>query len=131
MKLKKEIKIDETNIDLETVVNNCVYSTSEIIIGKYIDNKPIYKKTFVFALTGTYVENDKTYTWVYTGVPIDTLINIYGNIPMANGYKYPVNIEGGANACVDQSNRIQVGIRTSIDTQQTVNITLEYTKTTD
>ena len=44
MKLKKEIKIDETNIDLETVVNNCIYSTTEKKIGKWIDGKPLYGK---------------------------------------------------------------------------------------
>lgn len=46
MKLKKEIKIDETNIDLETVVNNCVYSSEEKIIGKWF-GKPLYSKTIL------------------------------------------------------------------------------------
>lgn len=45
MKLKKNIKIDETNIDLETVVNNCVYSSEEKVIGTR-NNKPVYIKRF-------------------------------------------------------------------------------------
>lgn len=45
MKLKKEIKIDETNIDLETVVNNCVYSSGERIVGTR-NGKPVYMQKF-------------------------------------------------------------------------------------
>ena len=45
MKLKKEIKIDETNIDLGTVVNNCIYSTEEKVIGEWM-GKPLYSKTY-------------------------------------------------------------------------------------
>jgi len=45
MKLKKEIKIDETNIDLETVVNNCIYSSGEKIIGTR-NGKPVYLQRF-------------------------------------------------------------------------------------
>lgn len=49
MKQKKNIKIDETNIDLETVVNNCIYSSEEKVIGKWFE-KPLYSKTILIQI---------------------------------------------------------------------------------
>lgn len=40
-------KIQENNVPVELKENN-VYSTEEIIVGKWVDNKPIYRKVVFF-----------------------------------------------------------------------------------
>ena len=137
MKQKKNIKIDETNIDLETVVNNCVYSTAEQKIGKWIDNKPIYRKVL--------------YTPTTTGIPSALSLDIsnldsivYINVlaiqtRSAGGYQYKEAYYGNNNDCWrwwinnEVNNNAQfvyfTGTLSSINRKWQVIV--EYTKTTD
>lgn len=104
-----------------------IYSTEEVVIGKWINKKPVYKKTF----TGNY-QNDATLIG-----NIDTLVKYYGTAGIGGIERtipyfelYNNNI---FNATVNlQSNNVKTSfISNNQTTSSNINITLEYTKTTD
>ena len=45
LKINEDIKVNN-GLDLKTISNDSVYSTEEIVIGKWINNKPLYRKIF-------------------------------------------------------------------------------------
>lgn len=60
-KIKQENLIDEKNIDLKTIANDCIYSTEEIVVGKWL-NKPLYRRVILFTVAKQYSEgNYNTY----------------------------------------------------------------------
>jgi len=142
MKQKKNIKIDETNIDLETVVNNCVYSSKEKIVGEWF-GKPLYSKTFyVSALSNTaggtnYNHNianvDKIWLDLSSsfldkgGYEFSPLCFIHPEL-IANGFS--INQYGSitVDGLTSTNFRINVGQDRS---DWSAYITLKYTKTTD
>lgn len=71
--------------------NNQIYSESEVMIGRWINNKPIYRKVF----TGLTASN--TYT-MNIGEDIDELINGYGYILASSGNQLMVNSTYGDNS---------------------------------
>lgn len=130
MKLKKNIKIDETNIDLETVVNDCVYSTSEKVIGKWIDDKPIYRKVISNITTPS-----TTNSWVSIGSVsnVNTLINMYGFIIAGDGRKLSLNHSEPSVEISTTFKNGNIEMRITIDSwkNKSCYVILEYTKTTD
>lgn len=69
-----DIDGNESNVqnELNGIYEKSIYSTEEIIVGKWIDGKPIYRKT----LTGTL--GSDLYTVVIDPGLIDTIVNTYG-----------------------------------------------------
>lgn len=113
-----------------------VYSTEEIVIGKWIDGRPIYRITYI---TTTPSNGDNGVVVVPFNRPEIEMVNYYGQILSvdASNKKYwlPINyFNGGSTHCYTQI-RTDVGIQMTMGQVATRNrscwITLEYVKTTD
>ena len=112
-----------------------VYATNEARVGKWVDGKPIYKKT-------TYVKSLPNNNWV--NVPhnianVDEIIDIYGKMTTpSNHTTVPINFAGTSalygtgNALCVRADRTNIVIGTTANwSVNEAYITLEYTKTTD
>lgn len=128
-KIKQENLIDETNIDLETVVNDCVYSTAEKKIGKWIDGKPIYRKMIDLGNLPNAATKNVAHGLTIANVNI---VHFYGIAKSGNIYlSLPhCSIDNTNDAIFINSKNItiQTGSNRSGYTGYCV---LEYTKTTD
>ena len=65
--------------------NGLVYSTTEQIVGKWIDGKPLYQKTVVVNPTKDYTANTKTLDELFTKSTLDKMVDLTGTIEWANG----------------------------------------------
>ena len=145
----KAIKSDSTLAEVENslasdsiinapsihAVNELVnYSTTEKIVGKWIDNKPVYKKVI---LTTTPAEKTNAEIYDCTNENIDTLIkcdsliisSVSGDILNGNYYYSDTN-----NCCVfynSMDKSINMQLNSDMYHSETCYILLEYTKTTD
>jgi hypothetical protein len=146
-----ETELEEKNYATETYVTNKIAeagtggsggstnstdnysSTEEIVIGTWIDGKPIYRKVFDCGE----LPNNKNKTTATGDLSIDTLVSIYGTTENNDGtvLSLPyVDRKGQANITlyyVKPSNVISIGALTDMTTYTKTYVVLEYTKTTD
>lgn len=105
------------------------YSTKEIVVGKWIDDKPIYRKVLNI---GTFEWGADTFSFAHGISNLDTMIDIrlrqyHANINM--WYNNWDDINNNNWKC--NNNYVYVTSTTSGITMERLTITLEYTKTTD
>lgn len=147
--IESAIPTIENSLDSDSTVNGAsvhavneitTYSTTEKIIGKYIDNKPIYKKT----ISGTYTTSSGR-VLVDLQSNVDKLINSYGGYspntssPTLAFGQPMINTDGGIDAYsqarISNSNVAQICFSTPQQAYQgltgSYEVTIEYTKTTD
>lgn len=115
--------------------NRDIYSTSEKVIGKWTDGKPLYRKTIsIGALPKT---STKT---VNTGLTFNSthciLRKIYGTANYTTGVSFPLpfinalDLSIGVSVLINSSSKIE--ITTGNDRSSATGfVTLEYTKATD
>ena len=122
--LKAGINTNETNI-----TNSTTYSTNEIVIGKWINNKPLYRKVY----TGDLGED--TIAHGLTNFKIARIYGNYYNSSPGNWFPIPstrpTNPDYGLGVYVNSTNinfERGSGVQSS---SMLVEIVLEYTKTTD
>lgn len=90
MQINKDLRVTDGayyNLDLDTIAKNGIYSTDEIVVGRWIDGKPIYRK--VYKITGrtiNYTNNGWSLT-VDTIINFGQLINGGGAISFSGGYR--------------------------------------------
>lgn len=110
-----------------TSSNYAVYQTDEIEIGKWVDDKPIYRKI----ITGTLANGDQD----ITVTDLDKLISVYGGAHMesATGVYFPVNSGHSSYYCdvKTRGNPRKLYVTTSGQVRYGARIIIEYTKTTD
>ena len=108
-----------------------IYSTDEVIIGTWIDGKPLYQKTLDI---GSASGNSN----ISHGISnLDMITNAYGSFLQGGTYREKLpKIVNGNNAWsadfadfTDTSFSLSIG--SAIGTATKISITLEYTKTTD
>lgn len=135
-----DVKIDVQNA--QTDINNLqTFSTTETVIGTWIDGKPIYRKVFT-----NLVIAPNTAFYVSIGESIDTYVRLFGsaniNVGNNNGVydpmpnvnttdsNYNIGLRGHNNISSNHPNdvRISTGSGTSLRNGFLV---VEYTKTTD
>lgn len=110
--------------------NNNIYSETETVIGKWIDNKPIYRKV----LTGTLPTGSGENTFSFSGISI---INFYGKIKSTSGASFLINTyytplpAYSISSWIDNSGNLKIDCGTNYNTSSEYKIILEYTKTTD
>lgn len=108
-----------------------IYSTEEVVIGKWIDGKPLYRKSFVVkGITAT------EYTFDLADLNIDTCLFDFSHSIFKQGvYSLPFDFYGGTtdfNRVFFQNNNAVVFKFGSIYTMsKDLYFTIEYTKTTD
>lgn len=109
------------------------YSTDEVRIGTYLD-KPLYRKTIETVFAIQYEENKTYFCWISPNISsINKTINIDC---YAQGTDRKLTSSGGVilNYMTTGNNTglIQIGIGKTLITNNTpIEITIEYTKTTD
>lgn len=108
-----------------------VYSTSEQVIGKWIDSKPVYEKTIEFPITSTLGSGFNTIESMPNIVPI----SIKGFLVNQNdGRVYPLNYSnaGATSSLFYYQGNITLNIQNdSWGTTYKLYVIVEYTKTTD
>ena len=110
------------------------YSTTEKIIGKWIDGKPVYQRTYTFTSPNTAGTNLD----VVSSIPanLDQLVGLSGVMTYTyNGNKYRYNVcewrsAGDYSSCWLRPSSIAMCVSTSLTNQPCV-LTIQYTKTTD
>lgn len=110
--------------------NNNIFSTNEIIVGKWVNNKPIYRKVIQLpAITST-----NTDLSIQTGITnMENIIKIEGMMQISMGW-LPINFHNKSNdyysiiTWINDSGVIQ---QRSQFTSSGGYAVLEYTKTTD
>ena len=107
------------------------YSTNETVVGKWIDGKPIYRKTFNNISVTSSEHSDIT---IATGLTIDNLINISGYLVNSGRWIITLN-----SVDITYANMVRVAYDKQTSSLQlvaqnwtgTATVTIEYTKTTD
>lgn len=109
-----------------------VYSTNEIVIGTWIDGKPIYRKVIDF---GALSPNGSKKSMAHGISNIDKFIRVYGiaNKPdTRDGRVIPYIVKSGSGNMELYQDKTTVTISTDGDrSAYKAYVILEYTKTTD
>lgn len=105
------------------------YSTDETVVGKWIDNKPLYRK--VFKITNTN-NPDINYSLDVSSLNIERMVKLNGFTYSASFGQYidfyMYNVNAGGGFMYYDGNTISYNFHWSADE---VYIIIEYTKTTD
>ena len=121
------IKYEPTYFMKNTYSADSVYSTDEMIIGRWIDGKPLYRKVIKAS-----VNQGVQKIYDVSNMNLDDIIRMDGSISQSRGSIVHIPYGTGSNDFAviyypKSSNQIEVNTtRAGI-----VNIILEYTKTTD
>lgn len=122
--------------NIEEAINaSDIYSTTEKVIGKWIDNKPIYRKVIV-------INNPPTSNTDYSHYisNLDTIINATANGLQSSGTQqfFPRAVPDDANRSLNIGDITSTTFSLQIASKNTgiyaftkVNVIFEYTKTTD
>lgn len=115
-----------------------VYSTTEQTIGRWVDGKPLYRKTFVVTTpgSGTSTEIDTS------GLNIDTLVYIFGMFNSGTGtgsfeapipYVEPYDLQNSSINVFYLHDDSKIYVRKSSANMAlaSFHLTVDYTKTTD
>lgn len=122
-----------------------LYSTSEKVIGQWIDGKPIYQRSFTGTLNNTTAIGTEASTGVSLGVSIDTVIDCFGEVRSSNGAFQLISSYKANSSGTPSSLRIGVVDNTASSGKNAATIynawytsgtntylfTVRYTKTTD
>jgi len=133
---KRGLNTDDINDIVSGEISNgfvqsqTCYSTEEQIVGKWIDGKPLYQKTF----TGTTSTTTSSDSVAGTITNLDTLVNSNGTIFLAgawgvNQHSLPYN--NVAEYYIDTSNQVIIHKQNEIANTKQYMVTIQYTKTTD
>ena len=125
------LNAENLNNNFEYLANLNNYSSDEIVVGKWINNKPLYRKVFdCGALPNSGVKS------ITTGLTDVYIVNIYGFARADSEVIMPLpfttsTLENQVSVSIQTGNviRLTSGIDRSNYTSSF--ITLEYTKTTD
>ena len=132
--LSEEEKNDGTTYyvpDMPLSDTYTTYSTEEIVVGKWIDGKPIYRKTVICgALPNATTKNvshgisDLDYVVNYKGIAKNPTVNYY----------IPINYTAQTDTisyCFISKDNISIYCAVDRTSYTETYVTLEYTKTTD
>lgn len=124
------------------------YSTTEHIVGTWIDGKPLYQKTFISTAPTCSTNGTEATSFISIGATISKIVNIFGTTQFSEGAVASLDFVGAKttdsniprirvvaydNSASTSSNRNKVAIGnnwTSFN-GNAVLVTLQYTKTTD
>lgn len=108
-----------------------VYSTEETIVGKWIDGKPLYRKTIsIGSFPNTGIKNVQ-----HNIQNIDTITKLYGVDKAPDGEVHPlpyIHVVDHNFDIMIYANLTNIIVRTATDRSNLIGyVTIEYTKTTD
>lgn len=126
--------ISATN--LNEIQKGNIYSTSELVVGKWVNNKPIYKKTFII----THAASNTDLSQAHGISNLEDIVDIKGAFQAENTLIfYPLSYESGAfdlehyfKFRLDGENiYFYCGVYLTSNTYFNLRVTLEYTKSTN
>lgn len=121
------------------------YSTTEQVVGEWIDGKPIYQKTFTFTMPSVTLETQTSYDAAdVSDLSIDNIIDINGAISNSNygGVNLKVTLQTAwagsqtstvcyyIRSCI-RNNKINIISNADLVSGKSGYVTIQYTKTTD
>lgn len=121
---------------INNIVKENIYSTEEKQIGKWIDNKPLYRKTFV--INGNSSTGQQNYQFELASLNWETVTFIYGTTyqetnsyyrDLHNAYAYDSTATSEYSGAWTSGTLLRVRSRGIAVSK--FYVTLEYTKTTD
>lgn len=104
------------------------YSTDEKVIGRWVDNKPLYKKTYFYQ--GTLATNSEIVIADVSGLNIERFVRGYGTSKEPNWGSIALP-ELEYRISVRENNKLYVSVGSSSMQNAYTYISIEYTKTTD
>lgn len=128
-------KITDSNVNqIKSAINNMsTYSTTEEVVGTWINNKPIYRKTINFGA----LPNNTTKSVNHNISSLDYVTDIKGVAYNSNSSLYVplphVNVYGanyGLEVYMDNT-KVYIIAASDMSAYNNSYITIEYTKTTD
>ena len=107
------------------------YSTTEQVIGTWIDGKPLYEKTF--ETTSPSNSNSDISVADITNLNIDSVISTNGYCLLTSDYFIPLGFYGSSSShAVAYSTKTAIVCNVgSSYTSKPIKVTIQYTKTTD
>lgn len=107
------------------------YSTTEQVVGEWLDGKPIYQKTINFGA----LPNNTTKNVAHEISNLDYVVEMYGvssdgSIQACLPYVNPASLSNAVSIKINGSN-IQIVTASNMSTFTKTYITIQYTKTTD
>ena len=122
----------ELNEKIKNITSLKNYSTEEVIIGKWIDGRPIYRKVVNVG------SGSGNFTYPHGISNLDTVVNAYGNF-LQGSTREPLpkttfaNSSPGWSAHIDDFTNTTFSLHfgTGIGTATKICVVIEYTKTTD
>ena len=108
--------------------SNTYSTTGEVRIGKWINNKPIYRKVIQLTTGNTAAWNKKE----HNVNDIEEFTNIYGHLKNSAGWTVSGGSTGANNIMVDANNKeVELYCNASNTFNAPAIVIIEYTKTTD
>lgn len=116
-----------------------VYSTEETRIGTWIDGKPIYQRSFAAVIPNDAIVSSSI-ELLHVEIPVDNMIDLFGSVKTNTGQCAPLPYYQTENDMIyiaynlPTHTLIPSSLRVAASKShrnQPINITLEYTKTTD
>lgn len=124
------LKKNETYTEIEIFENN--YSTEEIVIGRWIDGKPIYRRVIDNQYSGQVPYNDEYSVYTFPDDYIESLVRLDGYFEYTQGnfVRDSINNRGCYTHFL---NNKEIKINQNLTRQVVTRVVLiiEYTKTTD
>lgn len=139
MQINKDLRVTDGayyNLDLDTIAKNGIYSTDEIIVGRWIDGKPLYRR--VLSLNTPNNVDGSTQIGSFTAL-IKQLIKLESVIDLTQYNDWvpvPQYLSAGNSIhCYlevsNSINKIMMAVNNTAYQNRPVIVILEYTKTTD
>lgn len=125
-----EDAIQENILLTNYVDNKLTYSTDEIVVGKWIDGKPLYRKVF----QNVSITSSNSDLVDISGLGIQTVVKVYGIIDTSTSNHFPIPLtDSSSNYFVIFTTAGSIRGRAVVGSGTISNcwIAIEYTKTTD
>ena len=109
-------------------IRKSTYSTSEQVVGKWLDNKPIYRKVVNVNVSS---KTSNTIEITISSLDIDTFINISGIVKDNSNLTMALLSDTQAITVEPNNSKIIIYMNNTTAKSYSGHVILEYTKTTD
>lgn len=118
------------------VTNGLVYSTTEQVVGRWIDGKPLYQKTARYTITSR--AEATILNMPIDLANLDSVVNVWGTGSWSGGY-YLIPLGTGSStvgtvtfgAVTSTYAQLRISGNQAISAGEVITFTVQYTKTTD
>lgn len=120
------------------VGNTAMYSTTEQIVGRWIDGKPLYQKTYALPISASAASQSEraVASADVASLTIDTITDLAGMVKSNNSNQFPLEYAVGSGQYIRASldganNALRIYATAAFSATATAYVTIQYTKTGD